>query len=220
MKSFLFLILLFSAHPGFSQVERDVVDLNDQIRQNILTRSYDQRILLRVKNQLENILLTLDSGAPTPGSDTAVINLKCVAQDNDNSAPWIFAAELSDFTLKRFREHSFRSLQSCQARAQTARVLVGGLHTCVSRDNDDSAPFVIATFVNDRTFKRPEGFTTLASCQSVLGRARVSVDAWMFCAARDNDNSAPWIRVVVKRDQTSIRQTESTFQTLESCQAL
>lgn len=218
MKAFLLLGLIIISNHAFSQVEREVVDLNDQIRQNILSRSYDQRTLLRVKNQLENILLTLDGGTSTPGNGGVVNSLRCVARDNDNAAPWIFAVELSDFTMKRYTEHSFRSIDSCQSKAQAARVMAGSLHTCVSRDNDDAAPFVIATFTQDRTFKRTEGFTTIQSCQDVIVKARVSADAWMFCVARDNDNAAPWIRVVVKRDGTSTRQTETTYQTLGQCQ--
>lgn len=207
------LILSFTA---FAQVERDVVELNDQIRQLVLSRSFDQRTLLRVKNQLENVLLTLDGSTGEPNG--TIKSFKCVSRDNDNRSPYIFAVELSDFSLRRIAEYKFNSLESCQSKAQAARFMVGGVHTCVSRDNDDSNPFVIATFYADRTSKRTEVFKDLIQCQSVMNAARVSSEAWMICVPRDNDGSAPWIRVVTKRDGQSVRQSE-TFSSFESCQA-
>jgi hypothetical protein len=54
MKFILLAVSLLSMNI-YAQVERDVVDLNDQIRQHVLSRPADNRTLLRVKNQLENV---------------------------------------------------------------------------------------------------------------------------------------------------------------------
>lgn len=210
------MIALILSFTAFAQVERDVVELNDQIRQSVLSRSYDQRTLLRVKNQLENVLLMLDGSTGEPGG--TIKSFKCVSRDNDNRSPYIFAVELSDFSLRRIPDYKFNSLESCQSKAQASRFMVGAVHTCVSRDNDDSNPFVIASFFTDKTIKRTEVFKDLLQCQGVVRSARLTAEAWMVCVPRDNDGSAPWIRLVVKRDGATVRQSE-TYQSFESCQA-
>lgn len=216
MPRLLILIATLFSFSSLAQVERDIVELNDQIRQLVLSRSFDNRTLLRVKNQLENVLITLDGSTGEPGG--TIKSFKCVSRDNDNRSPYIFAVELSDFSLRRIPDYKFNSLESCQSKAQAVRFMAGAVHTCVSRDNDDTSPFVVASFYTDRTSKRTEVFKDLIQCQGVLNSARVSADAWMICVPRDNDGTAPWIRLVIKRDGSSVRQSE-TYQSHESCLA-
>lgn len=214
MKFLVCLALLAFSGLSLAQVDRDVVDLNDKIRSLVLSNSYDQRTLLRAKNQLETVLLTLG------GTDTGPVGgvtLRCVSRDNDNAAPYIFAVELSDFTLKRFPEHKFSSLNSCQTKAAAGRVMIGGFFTCVSRDGDDANPFVIASFIGEQTTKRTEKFSSLEQCQSTVRGARSNLDAFVMCVSRDNDGANPWIKVVVKRDGSTIRQTD-TYSSAQQCQ--
>ena len=216
MLRFLSLVFLLISFSSLAQVEQEVVELNDQIRQLILSRPYDDRTLLRVKNQLENVLLTLDGTPETPAG--TIKSFKCVSRDNDNRAPYIFAVEMSDFSIRRIPDYKFNSLESCQTKAQASRFMVGAVHTCVSKDNDDVAPFVIASFMPDRTIKRNEIYRELNLCQNSIRAARVSAEAWMICVARDNDGQSPWVKLVIKRNGSSTRQSE-TYQSYESCQA-
>jgi hypothetical protein len=214
-----FILLAFSllSLNVFGQVERDVIDLNDQIRSIVLTRPVDNRTLLRVKNQLENVLLTLQGSDQNPiPNPVPTLGLKCVARDNDNAAPWIFAGERSDFSIIRYPQYTYRDIESCRRAATTGREMAGGMHTCTSRDNDGAAPFVMASFYGERTTKRTETFRDIEACFNTIKRARANYEAFVTCISRDNDGVAPFVKIVVKFDGASIRQI-NTFQSLESC---
>ena len=80
MKVMVLAVALLSSNV-FAQVERDVIDLNDQIRQHVLSRPVDNRTLLRVKNQLENVLLTLQGTDQNPKPNPVpIFGLKRVAR--------------------------------------------------------------------------------------------------------------------------------------------
>lgn len=216
MKFIVLAVALLSSNV-FAQVERDVIDLNDQIRQHVLSRPVDNRTLLRVKNQLENVLLTLQGTDQNPNPNPVpTFGLKCVARDNDNAAPWILASERSDFSIIRYPQYTYRDVESCRRAATTGREMAGGLHTCTSRDNDGVAPFVMASFYGERTTKRTETFRDIEACFNTIKRARANYEAFVTCISRDNDGVAPFVKMVVKYDGTSTRQS-NTFQSIETC---
>lgn len=211
----LILIAALLSLSTFAQTEQEVLELNEQIRAHVLNNQVDNRTLLRVKNQLENVLLTLGTTSENPGPIPSV-SLKCASRDNDGVAPWILTGERADFSVIRYSQFQYRDLESCRRAASGGREMVGGFHTCTSRDNDGVAPFVMASFYGERAVKRTEVFSNLEICYGSIKRARANLEAFATCISRDGDGVAPFVKLVVKRDGTSSRQS-NTFQSLETC---
>jgi hypothetical protein len=209
------LMVLIVSFSSFAQIERRVIDLNDQIRSHVLNHTVDQRTLVRVKNQLEHVLATLHGTNPGPNPIPS-FGLKCVSRDNDGYEPWILAGERSDFSIIRYPQYMYRNIESCRRAASAGREMVGGFHTCSSRDNDGYAPFIIASFYGERTNKRTETFRDIEACFNAIKRARENAEAFVTCVSRDNDGMAPFVKMVVKSEGQSTRQSH-TYQNIESC---
>lgn len=92
--------------------------------------------------------------------------------------------------------------------------------SCVSRDNDNSRPYVLAykDFTNV-TRIRGAVYGSLDECQKSLA-ASLSVGDYTFaCASRDDDGSRPYKIVGATRSPNAFMLQHSVFRTLEDCTA-
>lgn len=205
---FFLLIAVFA----FAQDERAIIDLNDQIRERVLTQNYDKRTLSRVSNQLEMVLHTL-SGVP----EDIDSQLVCVPRDFYGKGPFVLALESRDFSRTKLMGHIFKTLESCLEKISVIRYMMGGLHACVPRDFNDAPPYVITKITKEGTTRRKDMFKNLSDCQELLMKARVHAEATMLCTSRDFTGTAPWVKVILKNDGTSTRPSYLSFPTIESC---
>lgn len=218
-RTLVFSILLTLALPALADVREEVLSLNENIRHTVKSNHLDERILLRLKNQLETALRTLQGERPgRPGGPGRrdQFELRCMSRDNDNRAPYILAGEFRDFSVKRFPDFLFQSENACMTTIQNVYEIIGGQHFCVSKDKDGKAPYVLGSIIGQESVLHKEVFLNLESCNMSLQSARSTFVAFSYCSSRDRDGRNPYIRVVVDREGKSSRQSE-IFNSLESC---
>lgn len=148
---------------------------------------------------------------------TGPTELICVARDNDNAAPWVLARFTDTGAIIKIQGVSFRTLTSCQ---QTLRdgIFVGWTtYICIARDNDDAAPWIRASITNGAVTRQTStSYSTYDQCRQATGGGRVFGNVSVSCAARDNDNAAPWIFVLLS-ERGEQRVSGPSFSSLQSC---
>ena len=91
-------------------------------------------------------------------------------------------------------------------------------YTCVARDNDDRAPWVIGVRqgVNVTRINAAQ-FTTKPDCDNTIKTGRVIRGNNLICLSRDNDGRAPW--QLANIDGTNVQKIPATIvDSLEKCQ--
>jgi hypothetical protein len=92
-------------------------------------------------------------------------------------------------------------------------------YTCVARDNDDRAPWVIGVRqgVNVTRIQTAQ-FSSKPDCDNTIRNGRVLRGNNLICLSRDNDGRAPWLLANI--DGTSVTKIPATLvDSLDKCQA-
>lgn len=90
---------------------------------------------------------------------------------------------------------------------------------CVSRDNDNRAPFVYATLKSDFSLMRVEGvmFASVAQCERSLRQAENFGGKQIICASKDGDDRSPWVATKFESDSSTIQDTNLLFTSFDKC---
>lgn len=89
---------------------------------------------------------------------------------------------------------------------------------CISRDNDNRAPYVYATLKSDFTLEKISEslFTTSSLCEQALSDAKDFSDAQVLCISRDGDDRAPWVSAKLQGN-TLIKDKAFLFTSYQGC---
>ena len=151
------------------------------------------------------------------GSGGGSSDIICVARDNDNAAPWVFAQFTDTGAIVKIDGISFSTLQNCNQSLGDGVLIGRSTYICIARDNDNAAPWIRAVIVNGSvTRQTTTTFSTYDQCRQSTVDGRSFGDARISCVARDNDNAAPWIFSLFS-ERGDQRISAPTFSTLPSC---
>lgn len=89
---------------------------------------------------------------------------------------------------------------------------------CVSRDNDNRAPFVYATLKSDFSLVKVQGvmFTSIAQCETSLRQSENFGGKQIICASKDGDDRAPWVAASLE-STAAIQNGNMLFTSFEKC---
>jgi hypothetical protein len=94
----------------------------------------------------------------------------------------------------------------------------GRLYICVSRDNDNNRPFVLA-YKGFADVTRIPGavFNSKEDCEASLQNGQAVGDRYFACASRDNDGSHPFKIVSLNGTTNALMLQRSILSTLDDC---
>lgn len=153
-----------------------------------------------------------DGGSSTPGQ------LICVARDNDNRDPWVFARFTDSGSIVKIPDFQFSTRQGCEQSLQDGANMRSTTFVCVARDNDNRDPWIRAGIdANGAVTRLPSQFSTYLLCKDSLTAGRAVNDGLISCVARDNDNRDPWIYSALSASGET-RVAGPQFSTAAACQ--
>lgn len=93
-------------------------------------------------------------------------------------------------------------------------------YLCVSRDNDNTRPFVIAYKDFANTVRIPNAaFNSKEECDQALAAGQRYMDRLFVCATRDNDGSRPYKIVALNGTANALMLQRSVMGSMEDCMA-
>ena len=153
-----------------------------------------------------------DSGSSPSGS------LICVARDNDNRDPWVFAVFLDSGSIAKIPDISYSTKAACDLALTDSRAFGNSTITCVARDNDGRDPWQrVSITAAGQVQRHTTLFPTYAACSSSLTQGRSIGDGLVSCSARDNDGRDPWIFTILSPSGEG-RITDISFSSVAGCQ--
>jgi hypothetical protein len=133
-----------------------------------------------------------ESGTSPSGS------LICVARDNDNRDPWVFAVFTDSGNIAKIAGVSFTTKAACDQALTDSRDFGSSTVVCVARDNDGRDPWQRVSINSAGQVQRHSTlFQTYAACATSLTQGRAIGEGLVSCTARDNDNRDPWIFTIL-----------------------
>ncbi|MBI2521213.1 MAG: hypothetical protein HYV97_12370 [Bdellovibrio sp.] len=211
--------MLFSSYSYADTVE-NISTLIEQIKASLPTTRAPQADLLRAEQRLQQVL-GLIQGNPNPNPIPPrpdYKQLSCVARDNDNSNPWVIAIKsLDTLSTTKIAGTLFKAKENCERSIQQAKRIQPSHLFCVSKDNDDAAPWILMAYQENRESLRINKFKTIEECYGFLSKTRVMGNVALFCAARDNDSTAPYLQFSYNAATHELHKGTETFQRLEDC---
>lgn len=91
-------------------------------------------------------------------------------------------------------------------------------YLCVSRDNDNTRPYVLAYKDFANTVRIPNAaFNSKEECEQALSAGQRYMDRLFVCATRDNDGSRPYKIVALNGTASALMLQRSVLNTLEDC---
>jgi hypothetical protein len=156
------------------------------------------------------------------GNRPAIKNLRCLARDNDNRAPWIIA-RVEAGVVTRLGSFSYNTVDNCN---HIAGLYSRGISfTCYARDNDDRAPFTLFELTQNGPIKVQAGVGKASknSCFDFYSSFKNFNGKWLTCADRDNDGRAPFVIQQITEENFQVYQFQENtakYPTLSECRSL
>lgn len=166
-------------------------------------------------------ILMLASLSQAQSSGRVELEAQSVAQEVRRAAPYLSVGQEQEI-LEHLR--AVRQILYSGGNSNHGHDYDGGgykseaRYTCVARDNDDRAPWVIGVreSVNVTRINTAQ-FSTKADCDTTLSTGRVIRGNNLICVARDNDGRAPW-QLANIAGSTVTKIPATIVNTLENCQ--
>lgn len=224
MKTFLVLCMMATSFASQAQyrnesrvtIEAERVAREIRYSESRLSRSQEDSIMEHLR-AISRVLQGNGNGhgGGYHGSERA--SYTCVARDNDDRAPWVIAIR-EGLNVARIRTVSWNTKSACENVLGTTVAVRGKNLFCVARDNDDRAPFVLATLNGENITKFNQlSWNTTSECQSIIREVRPYKSGAIFCTARDNDGRSPFVALELNIDDFSIQKGTESFNTIGKC---
>lgn len=156
------------------------------------------------------------------GNRPAINNLRCIARDNDNRAPWILA-RIEAGVVTKLGSFSYNTVDNCN---HFAGLYSSGISfTCYARDSDDRAPFTLFELTHNGPVKVQAGVgkPSKNSCFEFYSSFKYFNGKWLTCADKDNDARAPYVIQEIAAENFQVYQFQGNttrYSSLSECQSI
>jgi hypothetical protein len=152
----------------------------------------------------------------------AIKNLRCLARDNDNRAPWIIA-RVEAGVVTKLGSFTYNTVDNCN---HIAGLYSRGISfTCYARDSDDRAPFTLFELTQNGPIKVQAGIgkPSKNSCFDFYSSFKNFNGKWLTCGDRDNDGRAPFLIQQINDINFQVYQfqeNKAAYTTLSECRSI
>ncbi len=207
-------------------IEQKAQTIAQEVQTNGRYLSRDQRA--EISRNLDSIRRILKGGStfptppplPPPPRPQPTSSYTCVSRDNDGADPYVFAIR-DGIQVTRIAAANFSNLESCNLALNSIRYIGGKNILCLSRDNDGSSPYQVASLSGVSVSRIPKTVSdTNTTCNDMLNSFRPDRNNNVtFCISRDNDGAAPYVAAMLNLYGESLQTGTESFSSLTACKA-